>query len=266
MIITALAHLAPIAYAAAAAVYLAWLVRPRAGLPAIGRAFLCAGLGLHVVSLALEPQGGQLFSMISAALVAGFVALDLRYRLPVAGAFVAPLTLAIMLPAHLSGAAGYRLGHELTQSAVLALHVGASALGTCALALAFTLALVYLAGEAQLKRKQPARLFARLPSLQLIDRVCWLLVAWGFAFLSVSLATGPFASEAKGAFFAFAPKQAFALGAWTLLAVLVQARLVAGWRGRRVAVLVLAGCVLLAGAYGGMLWSTNAARAALGRI
>lgn len=264
--LNALTHLAPLAYAAAAAVYLAWMLKPRMALPAIGRGLLCGGLVAHLASLALEPQGGQLFSVLAAALVAGFVALDLRYRLPVAGAFVAPLSLAIMLPAHLEGAAGHRIGHELTHSLALSLHVAASTLGTCALALAFALALVYLAGEAQLKRKQPARLFARLPSLQLIDRVCWLLVAWGFVFLSVSLATGPFSSSAPGVFFAFAPKQTFAIGAWVLLAVLVQARLIAGWRGRRVAVLVLAGCALLAGAYGGMVWAADATSAVAGRI
>src|SRR5205807_5191844 len=97
-------------------------------------------------------------------------------------------------------------------------------------------------------------LFARLPSLELIDRVGWLLVVWGFIALSVAIATGSLVSrEATGHLFLLAPKQGFALLAWGLLATLVQARLVAGWRGRRVALLVVAGFLLLAGSYAALV-------------
>src|SRR5205807_848749 len=131
---------------------------------------------------------------------------------------------------------------------------GAAALGTAVLALAFGLALLYLASERQMKSKRPGRLFARLPSLDLIDRAGYRLAVWGFVFLSLAIATGSFVSrEATGTTLPFAPKQGFALLAWALFASLIQARLVAGWRGRRVALLVVTGFVLLAGVYVGLL-------------
>ena len=96
-------------------------------------------------------RGGQLFSLLAAATVAGYLALDFRYRLPVAGAFVAPITVAVMVPAHLVNDNWRQYTPELTHSAALALHVGSATLGTAALALAFGLSLVYLASEKQLK-------------------------------------------------------------------------------------------------------------------
>jgi len=275
---TLLVHIALLAYAGAAVIFLVWLARPRDRLPSWGRALLAAGLLAHLASFgvalaqvggspsaaglaragfgSLAWRGGQLFSLLAAATVAGYLALDLRYRLPVAGAFVAPLTVAVMVPAHIVQSGARAINPGLAHSAALAAHVVAAALGTAALALAFGLALVYLAGERQLKAKQPGRLFARLPSLELVDRVGWRLVVWGFIGLSVAIGTGSLVSrEATGAVFIFAPKEGFAVLAWGLLATLVQARLVAGWRGRRVALLVVAGFVLLAGSYVALLAS-----------
>ena len=246
---TLLVHIALLAYAAAAAAYLVWLVRPRQALVSAGRTLLFAGLLLHLGSFAAAVslsqgeglaragfgsdawRGGQLFSLLAAATVAGYLALDLRYRLPVAGAFVAPVTVAVMVPAHLVHGGTRPIAPELTHSLALAVHVFSAAAGTAALALAFALSLLYLVSERQLKSKQPGRLFARLPSLELIERVGWHLSVWGFVFLSVAIATGSLVShESSGSAFPIAPKQGFAVLAWALLAGLIQARLVAGWR------------------------------------
>src|SRR5207237_235892 len=121
------------------------------------------------------------------------------------------------------------------------------------LCLAFALSLPYLLGEKQIKTKHPGRLFSRLPSLDLIDRAGWRLSVWGFVFLSIAIATGSLVSkESTGASFPLQPKEGFAVLAWALLAALIQARLVAGWRGRRVALLVVAGFLLLVGTYAGL--------------
>ena len=186
--------------------------------------------------------------------MAGYLVLDFRYELPVAGAFVAPFTVAVMVPAHLVESSERVIAPQVAHSLLLFVHVGAAALGTAVLALAFGLAILYLASEKQVKSKRPGRLFARLPSLDLIDHAGYRLAVWGFVFLSLAIATGSLVSrEATGATFPFAPKQGFAILAWALFASLIQARLVAGWRGRRVAFLVVAGFVLLIGTYVGLL-------------
>jgi ABC-type uncharacterized transport system permease subunit len=209
-----------------------------------------AGAGLGVSAW----KGGQLFSLLAAVTVAGYLVLDFKYELPVAGAFVAPFTVAVMVPAHLVESGSRAIAPEITHSIVLFVHVGAAALGTAVLALAFGLSILYLASEKQVKSKRPGRLFARLPSLDLLDRASYRLAVWGFVFLSLAIATGSLVShEATGSTFPLEPKQGFAVLAWALFAALIQARLVAGWRGRRVAVLVVAGFVLLIGTYVGLL-------------
>src|SRR5438874_5955993 len=272
MAATILVHVALLAYAAAAATYLAWLVRPREWLVPAGRTLLLAGLLLHLASFGAAVslshgeglaragfgsdawKGGQLFSLLAAATVAGYLVLDFRHGIPVAGAFVAPVTVAVMVPAHLVHSGERAIAPALTHSGALALHVGSAAAGTAALALAFALSLLYLASEKQLKSKHPGRLFARLPSLELIDRVGWHLSVWGFIFLSIAIATGSFVSrEASGSAFPIAPQQGFVVLAWALLAGLIPARLAAVGRGRRPALLVVAGFLLLVGTYAGLL-------------
>jgi ABC-type uncharacterized transport system permease subunit len=268
---TVLVHIALLAYAAGAAAFLTWLVKPGARWVRMGRLLLLAGVVLHFaafgVSMAAadpnvaevglgagEWKGGQLFSLLAAITVAGYLLLDFRYDLPVAGAFVAPFTVAVMVPAHLVASSARAVAPQVVHSVALFVHVGAASLGTAALGLAFGLSLLYLASEKQVKSKRPGRLFARLPSLDLIDKAGYRLSVWGFVFLSLTIATGSLVShEATGAILPIAPKQGFAILAWALFAALIQARLVAGWRGRRVAFLVITGFVLLTGTYVGIL-------------
>ena len=252
-----LVHIALLAYAVGAAAFLSWLVRPRQGFVRAGRVLLLAGVIVHFAAFAVSLgvagaglgvsawKGGQLFSLLAAVTVAGYLVLDFKYELPVAGAFVAPFTVAVMVPAHLVQSNARIIAPEISHNLVLFVHVGAAALGTAVLALAFGLAILYLVSEKQVKSKRPGRLFARLPSLDLLDRASYRLAVWGFVFLSLAIATG--------STFPIAPKQGFAVLAWALFASLIQARLVAGWRGRRVAMLVVAGFVLLIGTYVGLL-------------
>jgi ABC-type uncharacterized transport system permease subunit len=262
-----LVHLSLGAYLAASAAYLAWLLKPRPQLSTGGRSLLGVGLVLHLASLwvavAASPdapwRGGQLFSMLAAATVALYLVLDLKYGLPVAGTFVAPLSVAAMVPAHLGAAGGAQLYQTQASLAgwLLPVHVAAAALGTVALLLAFALAVIYLVSERQLKRKQPGKLFSRLPSLELVDRLGWQLSTWGFVLLTLVIVTGSFVTHEVGlGFFKLDPKSGFALLAWGLLAASIQARLVAGWRGRRIAVLVVVGFVLLVFSYAGLLTSS----------
>ena len=262
---TLLVHLAMLCYTGAAAAYLAWLLRPRDRLVSAGRVLLAVGLGFHLVAFPLLRlteatnvwNAGHLFSLIAAATVAAYLVIDWKYRVPVAGAFAAPLTVAAMVPAHLVTLRARVLPGGLEHLVMLPVHVGSAIFGSVALGLAFVLALVFLSSERRIKQKQAGWLLKRLPSLELVERLGWQLSVWGFIFLSLTLITGSFVSRAvSGSLLPFAPKQAFAVLAWALLAVLIQARLVAGWRGRRLAMLVVVGFVFLVGTYVALLSQT----------
>lgn len=270
---TLLVHVALIVYTAGTAMFLTWLVRPDPRWASAGRWLLLVGLLVHAASFGASIgvaglglgagswKGGQLFSLLAALTVAGYLFLDRRGLVPIAGVVVAPLTLAVMVPAHLVGSSEYAVAQPLWSSGALFLHVASATLGTAVLALAFGLSAVYLASERQAKSKRPGRLFDRLTSLESLDRAGYRLAVWGFVFLSVAIVTGSLVSRvATGSILPVAPKQGFAILAWALLATMIQARLVAGWRGRRIALLVVVGFVLLAGVYAGLLSASPALR------
>jgi ABC-type uncharacterized transport system permease subunit len=248
-----LASLASHAYIAAALVYLAFLVRQWAPLATAGRVLVGVGLGLHAVALGalFGAQGGapvglaQGFSTLAFLLLAIFLGLDLRYRRPVLGAFVTPLAVAVMLPGLLLHGPAAPLPATL-RGPLLPVHVSIALLGLAAFAIAAAVAVMYLVMERQVKSKHFGLLFARMPSLEFLDRLNRRLVIWGFIALSVTLVTGSmFANHAAGLFWVWDVKQVVTVGAWVIFAALLNARFFAGWQGRRVALLTMAGFGLL---------------------
>jgi hypothetical protein len=130
--VATLVHISLLAYLLAAICYLTWLVRLSPALVTAGRTLLLVGLIAHVGAFLSPPhveapwRGGQLFSLLAAATVALYLLIDLRSRIPVAGAFVAPLTIAEMVPAHLVHAEAQAKAPLLTHSVILPIHVAAS--------------------------------------------------------------------------------------------------------------------------------------------
>jgi ABC-type uncharacterized transport system permease subunit len=237
------------AYVLAALVYLAHLVRQWSPLVAAGRVLVGAGLAFHATELLslLGAQGGrpvgmaQGFSMVTFLLVAIFLGVDLRYRKPVLGAFITPLAVALILPGVLIPGADGPLPAEVRQP-LLPVHISIALLGMAAFAVAAGVAVMYVVMERQVRSKHFGLLFTRLPSLEFLDTLNNRLVVAGFISLSITLVTGVFfVSGAPGAFWVWEPKQVATAAAWAVFAALLNARFFAGWRGKRVALLTVAG-------------------------
>ena len=240
-------------YAIAAILYLGYLIRQWRLFAIGGRVLVGGGLVLHAVALGgeLAGQGGmpvglaQGLSAVAFLLLAIFFVLDLRFRIPVMGAFITPAAVAVLLPALLIS------GREPIPSTfrrpLLPVHITIALAGVAAFAVAAGVAVMYLLMERQMKGKRFGLLFSRLPSLTFLDQLNKQLVLWGFVALSVTLITGAFfSSSSAGLFWRWEPKEIATVVAWIVFAVLLNARFFAGWRGRRVAVLTMAGfCVLL---------------------
>lgn len=249
----ALVSLACHAYALAALAYLAFLVRPWHALTAVGRGLVAAGLALHGAGLVQQllaqggmPEGlGQGLSLLAFLLLALFLGLDVRYRRPVLGAFLTPLAVAVLVPGlllHGDGTLPTRVAGPL-----LPVHVTVAILGVAAVTSAAGVAVMYLLMERQVRAKHFGLLFARLPSLEFLDRLNRQLVTWGFIALSVTLVTGAFFTGPvdAGLAWSWGQKQVATLVAWGVFAGLLNARAFAGWRGRRVAFLTMAGAGLV---------------------
>jgi ABC-type uncharacterized transport system permease subunit len=249
-----LVSLACHAYGLAAGVYLAYLVRQTEVLATAGRVLVGGGLALHGVALfeLLGAQAGrpvglaQGFSALAFLLLAIFLALDVRYRRPVIGAFLTPLAVTVLLPGLLLDGGQSPLPPGVRQP-LLPLHISLALLGLAAFAVAAGVGVMYLLMERQVKAKRFGLLFSRLPSLEFLDTLNRRLVVWGFIALSITLATGAFfVTTAQGPGWHWDGKVIATLVAWTVFAALVNARIFAGWRGRRVALLTMAGfCLVL---------------------
>jgi ABC-type uncharacterized transport system permease subunit len=246
----ALLSLACHAYIIAALVYFAHLVRQWSPLVVVGRVLVGAGLGLHAAALAgqLSAQGGrpiglaQGLSMVTFLLLAIFMVVDLRYRRPVLGAFLTPLAVAVLLPGVvLMPEGGAPLPAHVARP-LLPVHVSIALLGLAAFAVAAGVAVLYLVMERQVKAKHFGLLFTRLPSLEFLDTLNARLVVAGFIALSITLVTGVFfVSGSSDVFWAWEPKMVATALAWAVFAVLLNARFFAGWQGKRVAFLTMAG-------------------------
>lgn len=237
-------------YGLAAIVYLTHLVRQARWLAVLGRAAVAVGLVIHGAALVTQVAGqggvplgmGQGLSLTAFLLLAIFLGIDLLYRRPVIGAFVTPLALAVLLPAFLVPSDASPLP-EIFRRPLLPVHIAIALLGVATFALAAGVGLMYVVMERQVKGKNFGLLFSRLPPLQVLDELNRWLVVLGFIALSVTLATGALFDTTSG--WHWDPKRIATLIGWGLFAVVVSARVLAGWRGRRVAFVTMAGFAIL---------------------
>jgi HemX protein len=258
----ALLGFATLAYCVAGGGYLWFLFRADQAAAQVGRLALVVGLFLHggAVILKLRQYGlapatnvREGLSLLAWLLGICFLALNRRFRLPILGAFVAPLVLIVTLPVLLWPSPERPLPAGL-HSGLLHLHIVAAFLGYALFALAFGVGLCYLVQERQMKGpNRPSQLWSRLPSLAVLDRINRTLVRLGFALLTFTLISGAFfARGAWGGAWTWEPKEVITLLAWLLYGGLIQARALAGWQGRRAAVLSLIGFGLLMGSFVGL--------------
>jgi len=249
-----LVSLACHAYGFAALVYLTYLARQWGTLAAIGRVLVGLGLALHGAALVsmLGAQGGmpvgaaQGFSMLAFLLLAIGLVLDVRYRKPVIGAFVTPLAVAVLVPGLLMQGGPTPLDGAMRQP-LLPVHITIALMGMAAFAVAAGVGGMYLLMERQVKGKQFGLIFKRLPSLEFLDTLNNRLVVVGFIALSITVATGAFfiTGSSRGFGLLMDAKVLATLVAWGLFAAVAGARILVGWRGRRVALLTMAGFALV---------------------
>jgi cytochrome c-type biogenesis protein CcsB len=95
-------------------------------------------------------------------------------------------------------------------------------------------------------RRMPAdmkdRLLGVFPEAALLDELNYQVTLFGFLFLSIGIISGAvWANSAWGRYWGWDPKETWSLITWFIYATLLHARLMRGWRGRRIAYLSLVG-------------------------
>jgi len=186
--------------------------------------------GLHPVTSVREAMG-----FVAWMLTGGFLLAQVRWRLDAAGAFVAPAAAALLLTARLTPESEPTAGLGVLGR----IHISLASLGVSVFALATALAILYLLEERQLKHKKLGTIVQRGTALETLDHLAHRCVQVGFPIFTVAMITGAIWSARRSD--GLRPEYAIAFFAWTAFAALLIARVTAGWRGRRSAILTLIG-------------------------
>jgi len=216
---------------------------------------LAGGLVFNAAAMGVQIAEGQwllggtfeafcVLAMLVALMLGYLKSID-RHRMP--ELVLLPVAAACMGGALAMSGGAYR---AFAPHVWLVAHVVFSVLGTLCLAVAAGSGVLYLRTDRRLRRKDAAALTGRWPSLEKLDAIMRGAIPVGFALLTLTMVVG-----AYGGFLAERthwvrtwwkhPKMLIAAGAWLVYAVAVHAAFGRRFRGRRAAVLSLAGLVLV---------------------
>jgi cytochrome c-type biogenesis protein CcsB len=191
-------------------------------------------------------------SFFSWCIVLMFFILEFRYRIILLSSFIMPVVFVLMLSASMLPRELKPLSPVL-QSYWLGIHTVLAFLGNAAFALAFGIGFMYLVQERHVKSKRLGGLFARLPSLQSLDEINYRLITFGFPLLTLAIITGAlWAESAWGNYWNWDAREVWSLITWFIYAIVLHARLAAGWRGRRAALLSIIGFLTILAAFFGI--------------
>ncbi|MCY4487762.1 MAG: cytochrome c biogenesis protein CcsA [Deltaproteobacteria bacterium] len=221
-----------------------------------GQWLLLAGFVGHAVKFAFLfhdagfpalAQTAATHSFYGWLMVGVYLTVQLKYRLPILGGFVAPLAFLMSLRSIALGEPGLETPPALL-TYWLPLHVTLALLGNAVFALAFAVSVVYLVVRRQLKQKRMTGLSRTVPALETLDRLNKIFLVWGFPFMTLGILTGSVWAHAQwGNFWSWDPRQITSALTWLLYGILLHGRLTAGWRGRKAALWTIAGFLIVLG-------------------
>ena len=166
---------------------------------------------------------------------------NLKYKVKVLGSFLTPIAVILMFFAFALPKEIFPLAPVL-KSYWHPFHVVFAFLGNAIFALTFCCGVMYLIQEHQLKSKKMGPITKRLPPLNLLDDLSYQSLKYGFPLLTLGIITGAvWAEYAWGRYWNWDPKETWSLITWLLYAALLHQRLTVGWRGRKAAIMAIAG-------------------------
>jgi cytochrome c-type biogenesis protein CcsB len=246
-----------LAYALASGAAVAHWVRPQmaaerfvvlvlglGAVPHLG-ALVARGVELGAFPIASVHDGLAAFAFLAAVLA---VVVARKGGIPQVAWMVAPLiTTLTLITMFVTPTASVP---EALRYTGLGVHVGLALIGDAAIVIAGIVASVYLVQERRLKPKKkgaPRSPTQRaLPPLDLLDRTSQRLIQIGFPFMTLGLLSGSlYGKEVWGTYWNWEPRTTVSFLVWLLYALLIQARWISGWRGRKAALLTVMGVVAI---------------------
>lgn len=241
-----------IAYLISAIVFVGFAINRKLLLLKTALFFSIFGFFSHSIVLLLRaviskfPPMSNLYesmSLFAWAIVLVFLIIEYRFRFGIIGAFIMPVVFLITGYASLLDSAIKQLPAAL-QSYWLTIHVLTCFLSYACFTCAFSVGIMYLLQERQLKLKHTGKLLRHLPALDVLDKINYNMVLFGFVLLTAGIVTGSiWALQAWGRPWGWDPKETAALVTWLIYAAYLHARFNSGWKGRRTAVISIIGFI-----------------------
>lgn len=187
------------------------------------------------------PVGGypDLLSLLCWAAVLVYLITFLRTGLHVLGVIILPMVLVLFSVTNLLPMEMVPVSEHL-EGVLRNFHIFIAVLGSSALFLTFAASVLYLIQERGLKEKRPARMGVKLPSLERCDKIVNLSLLWGFPLLTLTIVTGAiWSANFRHQYWLWEGKETFSVLGWMILGIIITARLLRGWRGKKAAYLTI---------------------------
>ncbi len=249
------------AYLVGCAAFMVFFLCKKKRLHKTGKTAVLAGFLLQTACIGLEIFASGAFPIrnlketlfFAAWITAGtYTGLEKRLGMKVLGVIAGPLVFVLTLISAIIPAAAPEPDISYT-SIWLAVHVTFIFAGYAALCLGCGTSILYLLQERDIKAKKQRFFFSRLPSLQTIDDTNYILLIIGFCALTIGLVTGfIYADIAWKKMWRWDPKEVSSGITWLIYAALIHERIVAGWRGRRAAIITIIGFVAVLFTFAGV--------------
>jgi len=176
-------------------------------------------------------------SLLAFLIMAVFMIAYLIYKTTSPGIIVFPLVFLLTFMAATRQQPILLMSPGLRTSWLFA-HIGLIFTGYAALVLSFCASVLYLIQQHSLKSKRPNGILSRLPALEDIDQIGYRALLLGFPFMTLGLIAGSVVAESTYGRIDFQdPKILLSLLMWAVYLIMVYTRWIAGWRGRKAAVM-----------------------------
>jgi len=198
----------------------------------------------------INPGSRDFLSLCAWSICAVYLALQVKTKTRVLGAFISPFILLFLI-----AAAGQEAGRTLLpdnlRSPLTSVHLFLTIVGEALFIIASCAGVMFITQDWLLKNKKLSRMIKLLPSLNDLDRINHICLVWGFPVLSVGIIAGAvFAELSWASGWLKDPKIIWTFAGWIIYGFLLHQRLAIGWRGYRMALISGAAFILLLISYG----------------
>ena len=232
------------------------LFRPGTFNKRLSNYFILTGLSFHCAFLIVVSIGSGTLPITTlfesstfylSLIVLLSVILKFLYRLQALTPFVMPIVTGFSIASIALIRNDLALTYNLKTFWLFA-HIIPLFLGYASFTVSFIFSIMYLTQERQLKKKSFGPLFESLPSLETLDALMWKTITLGFPLLTIGLVSGTVwakTSNILGLLWYLDPKVTLGALTWLIYAAILHLRLGASFHGTRVAIVTIAGFVIV---------------------